>query len=282
MAFTVTLKRERINVTKADFSSFFGRGVICASLALLIFSTASAEDSWKKETIQEFASIEAGGTVRVDNPHGNIYARFGGYENEVEVLATIQRLDLDLPGLKVDISPTEGDLDIIVQAAQAESGETSDRIDLVVFIPKGATLDARTLEDLIEAKGLKSDFVAVSDKGDIRFRSIKGKVSAKTSRGNISAALENGVTAEAQQLSTITGDIEVYLWEDAGMEVDIKTSGEISTDFSIAVEHRRFQEPGKYATAQVGGGGPGLSLYSKRGRVKLLRLQKDFKPESTK
>jgi hypothetical protein len=92
--------------------------------------------------------------------------------------------------------------------------------------------------------------------------------------------LENGVTAEAQQLSTITGDIEVYLWEDAGMEVDIKTSGEISTDFSIAVEHRRFEEPGKHATAIVGGGGPGLSLYSKRGRVKLLRLQKDFKPES--
>ena len=136
------------------------------------------------------------------------------------------------------------------------------------------------MEDLIEAKGLQSDFVAVSEKGDIRFRSIKGKVSAKTSRGSISAALENSVTEEAQQFSTITGDIEVYLWEDADMSVKIKTSGEISTDFTIGIEHHRFQEPGKHATAKVGEGGPGLSLYSKRGRIKLLRLQKDFKPES--
>ena len=278
--FAVPLRSERKSVIKADFSSFFGRVVVCASLALLFAASARAEDSWKKETVQEFAIIDAGGTVRVDNPHGTIYARFGGYENEVEVLATIQRLDGDVPGLALDISRTEGGLDIIVKAAKQDAGETSDRIDLVVFVPKGARLDARTGEDLIEAKGLKSDFFAVSEKGDIRFRSIKGKVSAKTSRGNISAALENGVTAETQEFSTITGDIEVYLWEDADMSVDIKTSGEISTDFSLTIEHRRFEEPGKHASAKVGEGGPGLSLYSKRGRVKLLRLQKDFKPES--
>jgi len=278
--FAVPLRFERKSVIKADFSSFFGRVVVCASLALLFAAAARADDSWKKETIQEFATIDAGGTIRVDNPHGTIYARFGGYENEVEVLATIQRLDQDLPGLKVDISRTEGGLDIIVKAARQEAGETSDRIDLVVFVPQGIRLDARTGVDLIEAKGLKSDFVAVSDKGDIRFRSIKGKVSAKTSRGNISAALENGVTAEAQEFSTITGDIEVYLREDANMSVEIKTSGEISTDFSLTIEHRRFEEPGKHASAKVGEGGPGLSLYSKRGRVKLLRLQKDFKPDS--
>ena len=129
---------------KAEYSSFFGRAVVCASLAISIFTSAQAEDSWKKVTIQEFATIETGGTVRVDNPHGNIYARFGGYENEVEVLATIQQLDGDLPGLKLDISPAEGGLDISVKPAKSDAGETSDRIDLVVFVPKGATLDART------------------------------------------------------------------------------------------------------------------------------------------
>jgi hypothetical protein len=284
-SFAVTFKRERINVSKADFSSFFGRGVVCTSLALIAVAAAAgqpeADISWKKETIQEFAAIDEGGTVSVDNPYGNIYARFGGYENEVEILATVQQLDGELPGLKLGITRAGAGLDVTVKPADPETAmKTNDRIDLVVFVPQGARLDARTVEDLIEAKGLKGDLFAISEKGDIRFRSIGGKVSAKTSRGDISAALETGATEESQELSTITGDIEVYLWEDAAMNVDIRTSGEISTDFSMKIEHHRFEEPGKHATATVGAGGPKLSLYSKRGRIKLLRLQKDFKPEA--
>ena len=48
------------------------------------------------------------------------------------------------------------------------------------------------------------------------------------------------------------------------MTVSIATSGEISTDFSIEIEHRPFEEPGK------------------RGRVRLLRLQRQFHPSKTK
>jgi hypothetical protein len=245
----------------------------------------TTENSWKKETLQEFEAIEPGGTLRVVNPFGNIYARFGGYENQVEILATVQRLDHGLPELKADIQRVGPGLDITVSPGAGETTpgepvERRDRIDLVVFVPMGAPLDARTEEDLIDVKGLKGDLTASSKKGDIRIRSVKGKVSAKTDRGQLSAALETAVTEETQEFSTVTGDIEIYLWEDASMNVEIATSGEISTDFSITIEHRRFEEPGKHATATVGKGGSKLSLYSKRGRVKLLRLQKDFKPES--
>jgi hypothetical protein len=79
-------------------------------------------------------------------------------------------------------------------------------------------------------------------------------------------------------MTTETGEIEVYLWEDADLDVRIATSGEISTDFSIDIEHRRFEEPGKHAVATVGKGGAELALRSKRGPVRLLRLQKYFKP----
>ena len=78
---------------------------------------------------------------------------------------------------------------------------------------------------------------------------------------------------------SIDGDIEVYLWEDASMEVHLATSGEISTDFTIEIEHRRFEEPGKHGRATLGAGGSVLSLHSKRGRVRLFRLQRDFNPD---
>jgi hypothetical protein len=280
---------ERNDVNKAEFKAFIGRRVLCVSLLALLAAPALAQEqttdnSWKKETLQEFVKIEHGGTVRVDNPFGNIYSRFGGYEDTVEVLATVQRLDHGLPEPQIDYRRSGPGVDITVRAGGGEKEakepvERSDRVDLVVFVPMGSRLDARTEKDLIDVKGLKGDLAASSIKGDIRIRAVKGRVTAKTDRGQLSAALETAVTDQPQEFSTVTGDIEIYLWEDADMTVDIRTTGEISTDFSITIEHHPFEEPGKLAKAVVGDGGPKLSMYSKRGRVKLLRLQKDFTPK---
>jgi len=267
--------------------------LVLAAIAVLFTLSSAAEspqvkDSWTKNTYQWFEQIEPGGQVTVDNPYGNIYARFGGYENQVETLATVQRLETDLPELEVVFRHVDGGLEVTVAPAGAaeaqgapEPRKTRDRVDLVLFVPQGASLHARTEADRIEVKGLEGDLVAESEKGDIWVRKIKGNVQARTERGQISAMLETGVTAAPQKFSTVTGEIEVHLWEDADMNVTIATSGEISTDFSIRIEHHRFEEPGKHAVAVVGKGGPELSLYSKRGRVRLLRLPRHFKPEQS-
>jgi hypothetical protein len=250
-----------------------------------IAESPQVDENWEKHSHQWFDTIEPGGSVRVSNPWGDVYARFGGYEDQVEILATIQRLDEGLPELEVRRERAGSDL--AVTAAVVATGddhasdpaERKDRVDLVLFVPQGATLEIITEAGKIDVKGTKGDLVAQSIKGDIRVRSVQGHVQAKSDRGDLSIALEAGVTERPQELSTVTGDIEVHLWEDATANVKIATSGEISTDFSIQIEHRRFEEPGKRATAVVGGGGPELTLYSKRGRVRLLRLPRHFKPE---
>lgn len=246
-----------------------------------------AGDTWEKKNYKWLETIASGQTVRVDNPFGNIYARFGGYENEVEVLATVQRLDPNEPELAVDVTRAEDGLNVTVRSGGSEPssstaglpGKRSGRVDLVVFVPLEATLDARTDHDEIQAKGLRSDLVAHSVSGDIRIRSVSGHVRAESVRGNISAVLSEGVTDEPQEMITETGEIEVYLEENAGTTVKIATSGEISTDFSIQIEHLRFQEPGKQAVAVIGDGSSLLTLRSKRGRVRLLRTQTNFKAD---
>jgi hypothetical protein len=242
----------------------------------------AAEEAWEKISSQSFETIEAGSRIRVVNPFGSIHARFGGYENEVEILSTVQRIEGGPSGPAISISPAEdGGLDVITTPGpkpDPPDGPRS-RVDLVLFIPQGASLDAETREDQINAKGLKGNLTVRSDTGDIRIRSVEGRVRAKSARGQIAVSLETDVTSESQDFSTEIGDIEVYLWEDANMEVDIATSGEISTDFSISIEHRRHEEPGKHAVATVGQGGPKLALYTKRGRVRLLRLQRPLASE---
>jgi hypothetical protein len=252
---------------------------LCASLAL---QQPRADEAWEKLSSQTFRTVEPGSTVRVVNPFGNINARFGGYENRVEILATVQRPEGGPSGPELAISPTDaGGLDVIARpgAEPDPPGGPASRVDLVLFIPEGAALDAETRSDPINVKGLKGDLTARSETGDIRVRAVEGRVRAETARGRIAASLETDVTSDSQDLSTETGEIEVYLWEDANLDVAIATSGEISTDFTLSIEHRRHEEPGKYAFATVGQGGPKLSLVTKRGRVRLLRLQRELASE---
>lgn len=266
------------------FRAFLMRGAFqIVAFALLLVAlpagAAEADETWQKESAQWFEKIEPGGRVRVVNPLGDIRARFGGYEDRVEILATLQYTDQQTSVPEVTLKRVGTGLDVSTTWTEGE-GAGKGRVDLVVFVPQGATLDARTEDGLLEAKGLKGDLIASSIKGEIRTRSIRGRVNAKSARGAISAALESGVTEQPQSITTETGDIEVYLWEDADMQVRLATSGEISTDFSIEIEHRRFEEPGKHGRATIGDGGPQLVLESKRGRVRLLRQQRDFDPKN--
>jgi hypothetical protein len=265
--------------------------LLCAALGIAVAGEApppaappapDAQTGWTKSSRQYLRALEDA-RVHVDNPHGSVFARFGGYEHQLEVLATSQRIDDDLPQLEVFFDPGEAGLEVRVAAAEGDTTpapnagkrQRRDRIDLVVFVPQGIALDVTTLDGGVEVKGIKSDLTVSTRGGEIRVRKVDGHVSAKSVRGSISVALENGVTSKAQELATETGDIEAYLWEDAAMRVELDTSGRISTDFSLEIEHRRYEEPDKHATAVVGNDGPRLKLWSRRGALSLLRLPRE-------
>lgn len=250
---------------------------LCAAMLLGVPVLASdTVETARTETIRRQETIAPGSVVRVFNGFGSITARFGGYEHRVELVATVQRLDPDAPPLELHTETTDAGIEINV----APSGEPlpygepgrRDRVDLVVFVPLGCELELETVDDGIEVKGVKSEVTATSRTGEIRLRSVEGPIRAKTERGKILAILEYEATELPLELTTVTGEIEIHVWEDARLNVDLATSGEISTDFSMTVEHRRLEEPSKYASAVLGGGGPLLTVRSKRGRVRLLRL----------
>lgn len=242
------------------------------------------EEFWEKTTETWFEKVASGARVTVDNPHGNIWVRFGGYEDKVEILATAQRLEPELPPLVVLRDHEDGDLHVRVRVERKGEVETPeperrDRIDLVLFVPIGRKVELNTLDDAIAVKGLKGDLKVRTVKGDVTLRKIEGAVDIRSERGKTMALLETGVTQANQSFESITGDIEVTIYENALHDVRIATSGLISTDFSLAIEHRRFEEPGKYATATIGDGGPQLTMTSKRGALSLLRQQKFFKQD---
>ena len=254
--------------------------LLCVCLIVAATAASAEEPEFFEKTSESwFEPVGEGKTIRVNNPYGAIYARFGGYDPKAEIIATIQRLEPDQPKLIVDRQTVDGDLTITVKIEGATDDrviERRDRIDLVLFAPIGRRVELNTIEDTIAAKGLQGDVVARSVSGDISLRKIKGAVDIETQRGKVLALLETGVTKLDQRFESVTGDLEITLYEDADLDVAMATSGQISTDFSLSIEHRRFEEPGKIATATVNAGGPKLSIRSKRGHVSLLRQQKFF------
>ena len=244
---------------------------------------AQPDEDWEKTNETYFETAGNHAAVVVENPHGNIWVRFGGYEDQVEIIATSQRIEADLPKLIVRRDRVGEDLHVRVLAETADIEAPAvrrDRVDLVVFVPIGRRLSLSTTDDDIAVKGHQGDLKVHTVKGNISLRKIKGTLDVSSERGRIVALLESNVTEASQTFESVTGDIEVTLYEDAKHDVAIATSGIISTDFSIEIEHRRFEEPGKHARTSIGGGGPKLSMTSKRGRISLLRQQKVFTRES--
>lgn len=260
---------------------------LAAAVCLCGFSAFAQDDDlegWKKLTDQRFEAIDAGGAIEVDNPFGNVYARFGGYESKVELIATIQHFTEQGPPLSVETTRTDGKLRIAIVAPDdavphAFRAKRKDRVDIVVFVPLDSPIEVTTELGAVEAKGVRSDMTVKTIVGDIRLRSIKGAVNASSERGSIAVTLESGLTAKPQRFTTTTGDIELYIWEDANYVADLATSGEIATDFSMTIEHKRFEEPSKYGRAAIGKDGSALTIRSKRGRVKLALLPRDFKSD---
>ncbi len=78
-------------------------------------------------------------------------------------------------------------------------------------------------------------------------------------------------------VETVTGAITVRADPAAAVTIDLATSGEITTDYTIAIDFRYHQEPAKYGRVQVVGGGSAtgataeVHLTSRRGAVRVLR-----------
>lgn len=269
----------RKSLVKMGFWCAMGAFALLCCLPLTSAQEPAEPEFWEKSTESWFEPVGDTGTIFVNNPYGAIYARFGGYEAKAEIIGTAQRLEPEMPKLVVERRVADDNLYVTVRE-EGSSGDTfrprRDRIDLVLFVPIGRRVDLRTERDTISAKGVQGDLVAHTVSGDISLRKMKGAVNAYSDRGRIQVLLESAETKQDQGFATVTGDIELTVYEDAKLNVSAATSGMISTDFTIEIEHRRFEEPGKHASAVINGGGPKLTLQSKRGHVSLLRQQKFF------
>jgi hypothetical protein len=202
--------------------------------------------------------------VKINNPFGDVRLRFGGYSSDMEVLAIAQNLD---GKLKV-VSRSTAQSDVIeVKPANKGSKPHQSRIDLVVMVPQGKSVEVRTDAGLVEAKGVRDALSIATGSGDVRLNKNKAALQVNTDSGNIAAVLAKGVTEKEQVFASKTGNVSVWVAENDAATVHMETSGDLITHFSLDVQRIPHAEPDKKAIATINGGGNRLLLKSRQGQV---------------
>lgn len=215
--------------------------------------------------------VPAGMPVHVDNPYGNVYLRFGGYEHAVDIHSTLQQ-PVGAPAIALHRGRENGRYVIAPRLAEGTVLEPAQRIDLVVYVAQGHAVTVRTGSGDIESRGVKSALDLRSTSGNIAVRGNDGTVQAETGTGNIEVTFPRPAPAGSRQrLATTTGTITVGVTDQLDAKVTMATSAAFATDYSIDVTHDDGKEPDKWAQTVIGTPNAEIALESRQGEIRMLR-----------
>jgi hypothetical protein len=251
---------------------------VVASPTLLAAEEGQVEPEAMREPIRRDDSFKlpAGQAIQVDNAYGSIYLRFGGYEDQLDIRSTVQQPE-GAAAITFEPAARDGNFVAVPRLPDGVTLAEGQRIDLVLYVPKGHPVKARSAFGLVESRGLKSDIDLSADAGDIAVRGTDGAVQARTGDGKIDVTFEGSARPGSEQrISSRTGNIAVIVSDKLDAEVRLSTSQQFATDYSLAVERRDGQEPNKIATAVVGAPKSGkdkakVVLESLVGEIRLVR-----------
>lgn len=145
------------------------------------------------------------------------------------------------------------------QVAVAESGGASDP-QLRLTVGRGIAADDPGDGPMAGAPAdSRPVLLEVPAECDLAIRTGAGAVEVRGSRlGRLAA-------------ESSTGDITLWVPPSVAPAVELATSGEITIDFSIAIEYFRHQEPAKRGRIGAGAGAAWAQLASRQGSIRVLQ-----------
>ena len=227
---------------------------------------------WLIDRIAWDKKIQPGMPIEVHNPYGDIRSR-GTDDGKLAISAMVQSHKDDKHKIEFDIVENEGSIvvNVIYKGDDKETAKKNGlrRADVTVYVPNGSPYTVSTFKGYVEAKGLKCDIDAYSERGKIFLRT-NGHMKAKTRQGNIKAVIKESEWKRALEFESVLGVIEVQIPSQAGGMAIAKTGGHITSDYSIQIEHAKGTKM-KTGTARLGDGKQEIKLTNHQGDIKIIR-----------
>jgi hypothetical protein len=254
------------------------------------------------ETVDLAAPIGADQTFRVNNPNGRTAIRAGGGA-EVRVVAT-KRFWSPEQAPDVRLTPGAGGVTLEATTIGGFPFGNAARVDYVVEVPAGVTVEAHSASGDTEITGLTGAVQAESASGELVLTDLSGSVAARSASGDIrltnlsGEARANAVSGEIQatnlalprEVTTVSGDItlagvfadttgiqstsgdvDVRVAPSSSARVDVgTTSGDIETR-GLALADQRQER--RSLTGTLGAGAGTLTVRTVSGDVTLAAGQ---------
>lgn len=243
------------------------------SVALLFLSanpgTHPASDDWVLDRQEKQLPVGDHARIEITNEFGDLRCRAGAVD-QIEIIANAQQRAGDSKRAEITVQEIDGKLILGARfvGGDSESAEMRQRrIDITVLIPARRELSLKTIDGLLEAKGLEGPLTASTRAGNMNL-STSGTLRLATERGKIKVDFKSSDWAKPPHIETQTGDVELWFPHDANFTLSARTKGRITTDYSVSIEEIDYI---KQVAATVGEGGPSLQIESARGDLKLHR-----------
>ena len=288
-----TLKRSCCHFFNAGIAGASSFCAIAFSLVILVIllpaAQGAADDAgeWVQERLEFEDPLPPGTPVTVVNRYGDVRVK-GIKDDHLPIFAVVQkRTDSSFePRIEIKHGSTST-VTVLAEDPQkktkvAEGIESPGfRVDLAVFVPVGSDVSVETGNGLIKVKGPKKRIEAKSVMGNIELYPYD-QVEATTREGAIRTMYRGGDWSGNSSFKTLAGDIWVRLPRPVDAKANVRTSGEIATDFSMDIKRplRSRVKSGKARISESRNGRRGLLAKGLRRIINPFRQTPVIKIES--
>lgn len=239
-------------------------------VALLVAATLAACARPSPRTSDEIFELDSfrwraegtpQGVVIATNEWGDLRVRTA-HRGGLVVSAMIQKIGTTRDELEIRV---EEAAETVVVRVVPRVAEPRGRVDLTLIVPPGKRLEGTTRDGLAEIK-YNGDVVVRTRRGNVLIET-PAHANAHSETGGITAKLSSNAWRQALSFTSSSGDITVWLPEDANLLLRATTGGAIDVGFPQAAGSGGRGGPRVEAT--LGHGGPELRIDSVHGDVRV-------------
>jgi len=252
-------------------------------IGILIVCVVSAEKSsdqsqWLINTLKDSFLVSESDVLRFDHNIGDVRIKTADTDRiQITAIAQYHNEDPHKPIIKLISKKAKGTINehrLTVNFSHLEIADNEEwskrRIDVGIIVPEGLKLRVETQNGLIQAKQIVAATELKSHNGDIEYQG-SGNIKAYSERGSMFFKLYKSPASQQVNLSTLTGDIHIVLLEQAKVNVNLKTRGPITTDYSIKID-RKPGSPLKQGFLQTNKTGSNIKLESHSGGIRVQMI----------
>jgi DUF4097 and DUF4098 domain-containing protein YvlB len=263
--------------------------IVPAALGLLLGGLSSFARADYREDFSKTLPLKAGERFSLENVNGGVSVSTW-QESQVEIKAVkIARDDKeDLKDVEIRVEASAGG--VAVKAVWPKFRHRFNvNVDFEVKVPEGVNLEnvetvngdvnisgrcgraaAGTTNGSVTVSDAWGDFKASTTNGGIHVERLEGRLEAETTNGDIrllGLTFKEGISAE-----TTNGSISLALASPESLNAALlaeTTNGHITLDFPVTVKNL---SPSKHRVeAQIGQGGPEISLHTTNGSIRISK-----------